>query len=300
MANRWTLEAVPDQSGRVAIVTGANSGIGLETARALAHRGAKVVLACRNPAKALSALDDIRKGAPGCTVEALPLDLSNLAGVRAFATGFLAGRDRLDLLVNNAGVMIPPYGKTADGFELQFGTNHLGHFALTGLLLPLLRATAGARVVTVASLAHRSGRIVFDDLDWHRRRYSAWLAYGQSKLANLLFHFELARRLQASGDGTIAAAAHPGWTNTDLQRHSGFMSRMNPLLAMSPAQGALPTLYAATSPGVRSGQYFGPDGWFEVAGHPREVGCSRAARDPALAARLWQVSEELTGVGFGL
>jgi NAD(P)-dependent dehydrogenase (short-subunit alcohol dehydrogenase family) len=298
MNGQWTTEAIGDLSGRLAIVTGANTGIGFVTALELARHGADVVLACRDVHKAGKAVERIRAERPGARLRALPLDLAMLASVRTFAAGFLAEHGRLDLLINNAGVMMPPLGRTAEGFELQFGTNHLGHFALTGLLMNRLLATRGSRVVTVASLAHRAGRIAFDDLHWTRRRYAAWRAYGASKLANLLFTHALQRRLDANGATVTAVAAHPGWTQTELSRHSRWMDLFGPWMAMSADQGALPTLRAATDPAARGGDYFGPDGWFQVRGAPVAVQPRARARDDAAAERLWQVSEELTGVRF--
>jgi NAD(P)-dependent dehydrogenase (short-subunit alcohol dehydrogenase family) len=295
----WTADNIPDQSGRVAIVTGANSGIGYETALVLAQKGATVVMACRSLSKAESAADQIRQTSPSGTVVVMELDLGDLDSVRRFAAAFEAEYDRLDLLINNAGIMVPPYGRTAQGFETQIGVNHLGHFALTGLLLELLLQTPQSRVVTVSSGAHRFGQIDFEDLHWERRAYKANPAYGQSKLANLLFTYELQRKLAAAGRSTIAVAAHPGWTETNLQRHSGVASFLNPFFAQSQPMGALPTLRAATDPSVRGGDYFGPDGFMEMRGYPKKVESNERSYNEAVAARLWQVSEELTGVSFG-
>jgi NAD(P)-dependent dehydrogenase (short-subunit alcohol dehydrogenase family) len=296
----WTFDDIPDQSGRTAVVTGANTGIGLETARMLALRGADVVLACRNLDKGQAALARIAAEKPAGRVSLAALDLGDLESVRAFAERFAAGHPRLDLLIDNAGVMVPPLSRTAQGFELQFGTNHLGHFALTGRLLPLLQRTPGARVVVVSSVAQNFGRIDFSDLNWERRRYSDFRAYGQSKLANMMFALELHRRLTAAGAGLRATAAHPGWTATDLQRTAGFTRLLNPLFAMKPAQGALPTLRAATDPAARGGSYWGPSRLFEINGPPAPAKIPRHAQDEAVAARLWDISEALTGVGFAL
>ncbi|MEZ4454698.1 MAG: oxidoreductase [Nannocystaceae bacterium] len=298
MSTPWTQHDIPDQTGKVALVTGANSGIGLETARELARRGAHVILACRSRDRAEAALQDLEASLPGATFEFMALDLADLDQVRAFAEAFRARFDRLDLLINNAGVMVPPASTTKQGYELQLGVNHLGHFALTGLLLDRLLATPGARVVNVSSMAHRSGKMDFDDLDFRGRGYRPWQAYGQSKLANLLFTFELARRLEAAGAGLIVAAAHPGWTATNLQQNAGFVQRLNPIFAMPPLGGALPTLRAATDPSVRPGDYFGPKGLFQTRGAPVRVGTNRAAKSLGDAARLWEVSEERTGVRF--
>jgi NAD(P)-dependent dehydrogenase (short-subunit alcohol dehydrogenase family) len=294
---KWTLSDMPDQSGRVAIVTGANTGIGFETAAALAAKNATVVMACRNRQKAEAAIQKIRERTPDAKLEFIELDLASLASVERFAQTFRASHDRLDLLINNAGVMIPPFGKTEDGFELQFGCNHLGHFALTGRLLTLLEATEGSRIVTVSSMAHRQGKMDFDNLN-AEKGYSAMSAYGQSKLANLLFTFELQRRLDASGSKIMATAAHPGWTGTDLQRHSGFIRFLNFFFAQTPPIGALPTLRAAADSLAKGGDYFGPKGIYEMRGYPVRVGTTPAARDEDDARRLWEVSEELTGVSF--
>lgn len=297
--SNWTFDSIPDQSGRTAIVTGANTGIGYETARALARKGARVVLACRDAKKAADAAARIAAEGPSGTVAAMPLDLSDLDSVRRFAEDFARDHDRLDVLVNNAGVMVPPESRTRQGFELQFGTNHLGHFALAAHLLPLLKRTAGSRVVVVSSGMHHVGRIDFDDLQFERRGYKAPAAYSQSKLANLLFALELQRRLDAAGAGTVVTAAHPGWTATDLQRTAGVVRFFNPLFAMKPAEGALPTLRAATDPGARGGDYFGPR-WLEMSGPPVKARINRKAKDAAVAERLWSVSESLTGVRYDL
>jgi NAD(P)-dependent dehydrogenase (short-subunit alcohol dehydrogenase family) len=294
----WTEADIPDQTGRVALVTGANSGIGLDTARALAQHGATVVMACRTPAKAEAARASIGVD----TVQVLALDLADLSSVREAAATFAAEHERLDLLANNAGVMAVPKQQTVDGFEMQLGTNHLGHVLLTSLLLDRLLATEGSRVVTVSSMAHRMGSIDFDDLQ-SAKKYSAWGAYGQSKLANLLFTFELQRRLAAADAGTIAVAAHPGGARTNLGHDvsgvSGWLMKVTgPLvnLTMQPsAMGALPTLRAAVDPAVRGGEYYGPDGFMEGRGHPHKVDSSAKSKDTAVAARLWDVSSELTG-----
>ena len=296
MGRKWTATDMPDQSGRVAVVTGANTGIGLPTAAELARHGARVVLACRSVERARAAADRIVAEGVAGSVDVPELDLADLASVRSFSDAFLARFDRLDLLINNAGVMWPPLSRTADGFELQFGTNHLGHFALTARLMDRLRETAGARVVTVASVSHRFGAIDFEDLQWESRPYRPNRAYGQSKLANLLFTYELQRRIDRAAARMLAAAAHPGFTGTELQRNAGFVRLVSPWFGMEPWQGALPTLYAATAPEIEPGGYYGPDGWGEVRGYPRRVGSSVASKDQAVAERLWAVSEELVGL----
>lgn len=296
--SKWTDAQIPDQTGKQVIVTGSNSGIGFEAARALAARGAAVVLACRSEAKAAQARARILAEHADAVVSVMALDLADLDQVRSFAARMGERFDHLDLLINNAGVMMPPASKTKQGFELQFGVNHLGHFALTGLLLEQLQARAGARVVNVSSQAHRQGRMNFDDLDFEARGYDRMAAYGQSKLANLLFTFELQRRFAAAGVGVLVAAAHPGWTRTNLQQHWGLADLLNPLLGMAPAKGALPTLRAATDPEVRSGDYYGPRGIYQMWGYPKRVGTTKAARSEADAARLWEVSELRTGVRY--
>jgi NAD(P)-dependent dehydrogenase (short-subunit alcohol dehydrogenase family) len=287
------------------VVTGANSGLGLSTARELARAGARVVLACRNLTKGEAARRDIEAAAPGAPLELEELDLSSLDSVRAFAERFRGAHDGLDLLINNAGVMAPPRSETADGFELQFGTNHLGHFALTGLLIGSMEGRGDARVVTLSSAAHKTGRIAFDNLGGERR-YFRWRAYGQSKLANLLFALELERRLRAAGSTVKSLAAHPGWAATNLQSAGPplidrpFLILGNAVLAQSEEMGALPTLYAATAPDLPGGTYVGPDGLAEQRGHPKPVSPNKAARDEQVARRLWDVSEQMTGVHFEL
>ncbi|WP_329227689.1 oxidoreductase [Streptomyces canus] len=300
----WSAKAVPDQSGRVAVVTGANSGIGYVTARELARRGARVLLACRSEARGAEAGERLIAEVPGAEVQFARLDLGDLSSVREFAATY--PYDGLDLLINNAGVMALPYGTTADGFETQFGTNHLGHFALTGLLLPTLLETPAARVVTVSSTAHALANIDIDDLN-SERRYRRWVAYARSKTANLLFVHELARRLAAHGSDVVAAAAHPGYAATNLQtagpKMSGrrgaerFMRVGNRFFAQSADAGALPTLYAATAPDVPPDSFTGPSlgGW---RGSPAPSWRAPWTRNDQAAQRLWAASEELTGVPY--
>ena len=297
---KWTSENIPDQSGRIAVVTGASSGIGYEAAKVLAEKGATVIIAVRNQQKGDAAVQRIKAENPNADVSVMLLDLANLQLVKEFAQNFKQKYDRLDLLINNAGVMAPPYGKTADGFELQFGTNHLGHFALTGHLLGLLEKTPGSRIVNVSSMAHTFGDLDFDDLNWEKREYNKMKSYGDSKIANLYFTFELARRLQAKGSQTMVTAAHPGWTATDLQRHSGLFSFLNPFFAMKAPQGALPTLRAAVDSEANSGDFFGPNGWKEMRGWPVKVQSNALSQDEAIAKRLWEVSEEWTGIKYEL
>jgi NAD(P)-dependent dehydrogenase (short-subunit alcohol dehydrogenase family) len=298
----WDVQDIPDQSGRIAVVTGANSGLGLVIARELAREGALVVLACRNMEKGRAALADVAAAASGPEPELEELDLASLSSVRSFAERFKAGHDHLDLLINNAGVMASPRRHTADGFELHLGTNHLGHFALTNLLLPLMEGRDDARVVTLSSNAHKTVRgIAFDNLNGDRH-YFRWNAYGQSKLANLLFALELDRRLRARDSTVKSLAAHPGYAATNLQSAAAplvdrlAMKVANAVVAQSDEMGALPILYAATEPGLEGGTYVGPDGIAEQRGHPKIVQPNRTARNEETARRLWDVSAELTGV----
>ena len=297
MSARWTTDNVPGQRGRLAVVTGANTGLGFETAQALAARGASVVLAVRNLEKGKEAAARIAVAASGASVAVQELDLASLDSVRSAAAELLAAHQRIDLLICNAGVMYPPKQTTVDGFELQFGTNHLGHFALTGLLLERMLPVPGSRVVTVSSVGHRIlARVNFDDLQWERS-YSRVRAYGQSKLANLMITYELQRRLSGPGT-TIAVAAHPGFAATELMRNSPAAAAVTPLFSQNAAMGALPVLRAATDPGVLGGQYYGPGGFLGLRGYPKLTASTRRSHDAAVQRRLWAVSEELTGVTF--
>ena len=301
---KWTEKDVPDQSGRLAIITGSNTGLGYDTARVLAARGAKVVMAVRDTAKGAAAAARIRSLTPGADVTVQKLDLGSLASVKESATEMAAAFPRIDLLINNAGVMYPPKSTTADGYELQFGTNHLGHFALTGLLLNNLLPVDGSRVVVVASIAHNiKAKIDFDDLQWETRSYDRVASYGQSKLANLMFAYDLQRRLAPANAKTIAVAAHPGVAATELMRHMPGsdlpgVNWISSKVLNSAEMGALPTLRAATDASVKGGQYYGPDGFRELRGHPKLVDSSTESKDVAVQERLWTVSEELTGVTF--
>ncbi|MFQ6397807.1 oxidoreductase [Nocardia sp. KC 131] len=289
--SRWDTSNIPDQSGRTFIVTGANSGLGAAAVRALAGAGAQVILACRNMAKGERVAAEI-----GPRAQVRKLDLADLASVREFADSV----DKADVLINNAGVMAVPQGRTADGFEMQVGTNHLGHFALTGLLLDKI----SDRVVTVSSGAHRTGKIDLEDLNWEHRKYQRWPAYGQAKLANLMFANELHRRLTAAGSPKISVAAHPGYASTELQSHTEsildtIMKYGNRLLAQSAEMGALPELFAATD-NVEPGAYYGPDGWLGMHGYPARSSSSAASKDEEVASGLWELSEKLTGVTFSI
>jgi len=303
MSTKWTAADIPDQSGRVAVVTGANTGLGYWTAEMLADKGAHVVLAVRNLDKGKDAVDRITAKSPKADVALQQLDLTSLDAIRETAEELRAAHERIDLLINNAGVMYTDKATTKDGFELQFGTNHLGHFAFTGLLLDRLLPVQGSRVVTVSSIGHRIiAKIHFDDLQW-QRSYNRVAAYGQSKLANLMFTYELQRRLAAKGAPTVALAAHPGGSDTELTRNIPRLLKpvvdvLWPMFSQSAEMGALPTVRAATDPSAQGGQYYGPDGIGEQRGYPKVVKSSKQSHDEAIQRRLWAVSEELTGVTY--
>jgi NAD(P)-dependent dehydrogenase (short-subunit alcohol dehydrogenase family) len=305
-AGHWTAQDVGDQTGRIAVITGANSGLGLETARVLAAHGATVVLAGRNPVTIAAAADELRREQPDATVDTAELDLASLAAVKTAAEGLAARYPRLDLLINNAGVMFAPYSLTKDGYELQFATNHLGHFALTGLLLPSLLAVPGSRVVTLSSNGHRAGRMNFADLQ-AARHYNRYTAYGRSKLANLLFTYELQRRLAKARAKTLALAAHPGTARTNLTRHMSALSNvamntrfgaLNSWMVQDVKMGALPTLRAATDPAAIGGTYYGPDGFMQLTGYPIVVTSSGRSQGREDQRRLWVESEQLTGIKY--
>ncbi len=295
---KWSEDMMGDQSGKVAIVTGSNTGIGFYMARALASKGAIVTMACRNPEKSADAKRRIQEEFPDSKVSTSVLDLADLSSVRTFSENFSSDEKRLDILINNAGVMIPPKSFTKDGFELQFGTNHLGHFALTGLLLPILEMSPGSRIVTVSSIAHNPGVIDFEDLNGDSKRYNKWGFYSQSKIANLTFSLELSRRLEKSGSGVTALASHPGYSATDLQRHSLFWRFLNLFIAMPAKKGAEATLYAATESDALEYPYWGPTGVIEMRGETGRAKINPKALDESTASRLWEVSEELTGIGY--
>jgi NAD(P)-dependent dehydrogenase (short-subunit alcohol dehydrogenase family) len=304
--SRWTAKDVPDQHGRVAVITGGSGGLGLETARVLTAHGATVVLAGRDQAKVAGAGGELQAARPDASVQTVEVDLASLESIRKAAADLSGRFASLDLLINNAGLMFPPYGLTKDGYELQFGTNHLGHFALTGLLMPQLLATPGSRVVTVSSNGHRAGRINFADLN-SARHYQRMLAYSQSKLANLMFTYELQRRLTAARVQTIALAAHPGTARTDLTRHMSKLSNaamgprfraLNAWLVQDAATGALPTLRAATDPAAVGGTYYGPDGFLQLTGFPVVVTSSSRSLNRQAQRRLWVESEQLTGITY--
>lgn len=307
-AHHWTAADIPNLAGKTAIVTGSTAGLGLVAATELAAHGASVTLAVRDVARGEKVARAIIDAYPEASVQVALLDLTSLASIREFATGYIKSHKRLDILINNAGIMgVPTRETTADGFEAQFGTNHLGHFALTGLLLPVISKTKGARIVTVSSNLHKTGRMNFDDL-MGEKSYKPWAAYGQSKLANLLFTSELQRRLEKAKIDAIAVAAHPGWSNTSLMKsgpmkgRSKFMTGLaqwvTDRMAQPGTMGALNELYAATAADVHGNDYFGPDGKSEQKGYPRKVDRSQFAKNAADAKRLWDVSEKLTGISY--
>ena len=304
MSENWTVENIPDLSGKIIIITGANSGIGYESAREFARKGAEVIVASRNPEKAERAIVRIREDLPAAKLKFIELDLANLASIRKFTEEFKLDYTRLDILLNNAGIMLVPFGKTVDGFERTVGTNHLGHFALTGLLLDVLSATPGARVVNVASNAHYAGEMDFNNLLFENGGYAPMKAYGRSKLANLLFTYELQRRFQSSGQDVVALAAHPGISATELANHlffnliSWIIQPAMKLIFQSSSMGALPSLRAAADSEALGGQYYGPDGKGEKSGYPIVVDSNSASKNEDDARKLWKISEELTGIKY--
>jgi NAD(P)-dependent dehydrogenase (short-subunit alcohol dehydrogenase family) len=295
----WMVNNISDQTGRVVVITGSSSGIGYEAARVMANKNATVIIAVRNQQKGDSALQKIKAQNANANVLVMILDLADLSSVKKFADDFKQNYSRLHLLINNAGVMMPPYSKTADGFELQFGTNHLGHFALTAHLFDIIKNTANSRIVNVSSAAHKYGRINFDDLNWEKRSYKGMRSYGDSKIANLYFTYELNRKIKEK-DNPMVTAAHPGWTATELQRHSGLFEFMNSFFAMKIEQGTLPTLRAAFDEKAQSGDYFGPDGWQEWRGYPVKVASNKLSHNEEISKKLWDISEKLTNVKFNL
>lgn len=296
--SKWNSVNIPDQKGRIAIVTGSTSGLGKEAARVLALKNAEVIMAVRNTVKGEEVAEEIKKSAADAKIVVMELDLGSLKSVKAFSDAFSKKYKRLDILINNAGVMMCPYSKTEDGFEIQMGTNHLGHFALTGHLMPLLKKTPDSRIVATSSIAHRNGSIDFSDINWESRDYKTGKAYGDSKIANLYFAYELAKKISVNGSYPKVTSAHPGWTATELQRHSGVFKFLNKIFAQDLSMGTLPTLRAATDPGAETGDYFGPSGMMEMRGYPEKVKSNDLSHDEDKAARLWELSEEMTGVKY--
>ncbi len=308
MAKKWTVDDVPDLAEKIIIVTGANSGIGYEAAKEFSRKGAKTILACRNMEKAKSALAKIKSEVPDSEAEIMQLDLASLKSIHKFAEKFRAKHKRLDILLNNAGIMMSPYGKTEDGFELQFGTNHLGHFALTGLVISLLLKAPGSRIVNVSSMGHRFGDVDFDKIMYEEdKEYSPMKAYGRSKLANLLFTYELQHRLEANKKRVITVAAHPGNSNTKLGKYLEkklwfriIKSLYMPIFAQSAAMGALPMIRASVDANVKGGEYYGPGGFMGMRGHPVKVESNKASHDEKSAKTLWKISEKLTSIKYNI
>lgn len=303
--SKWTTDNIPDLTGKVVIVTGANVGLGFESAKEFGRKGAKTIMACRNPEKGKKALEEIKKEIPYAKIELMQLDLADLKSVHRFVKDFHEKYNRLDVLLNNAGVMFCPYGKTEDGFEMQFGTNHLGHFALTGLLMDSITKTPGSRVVNVSSSGHKMGVMDWNDLMYEKGDYKRMGAYGRSKLANLLFTYELQRRFKKAGVNAISVAAHPGGSRTDLPRHLnrvlyGLAWVFITPLTQSAARGALPQLRASVDPKVKGAEYYGPGGFREMKGNPVIVKSNDKSHNLADAKKLWDVSEQLTGITFNI
>jgi NAD(P)-dependent dehydrogenase (short-subunit alcohol dehydrogenase family) len=299
MANsKWNSSNMANQDNKIVVITGATSGLGKEAARVFAQKNATVIMAVRNTQKGEEVATEIKKALPDAKIEVRKLDLGSLSAIKSFSEGINDSYSHLDILINNAGVMTCPFSKTEDGFEIQMGTNHLGHFALTGLLMPLLKNTKGARIVATSSIAHRQGNIDFEDINWEKRTYSKMKAYGDSKLANLYFAYELARRLKDDANAPIVTAAHPGWTGTELQRHNFIFRILNPIFSQNVANGVLPTLRAATDENAKSGDYFGPSGFQEIKGSPIVVKSNKMSYNEANAKRLWDLSEKMTGIKF--
>ncbi|MFT5820715.1 MAG: NAD(P)-dependent dehydrogenase (short-subunit alcohol dehydrogenase family) [Crocinitomix sp.] len=296
--SNWNTENISDQAGKTIIITGASSGLGKEAAKVLAEKNATVVMAVRNVKKGETVAAEIRKAFPNAKIQVQELDLNNSTSIKSFADNYSASHNQLDILINNAGIMMCPYSKTDDGFEIQMGTNHFGHFALTGHLMPLLIKTNNSRLVVTSSIAHRQGNIDFSDINWESRKYKTTKAYSDSKLANLYFAYELAERQQEDANYPTITAAHPGWTKTELDRHSGLAKFLGNIVAQTVQMGTLPTLRAATDIDSKSGDYYGPAKMMEMRGNPLVVKSTPLSHDKNLAKKLWDLSEEMTGVSY--
>ena len=296
--SKWSNKNIANQKDKVIIITGASSGLGKQATKVLAYKNATVIMAVRNIIKGEQVAQEIKSTQSDAQIEVMELDLNSIASVTSFVTEFSKSFEKLDILINNAGVMACPFSKTKDGLEIQMGVNHMGHFALTGLLMPMLRKSKAGRVVATSSMAHKQGNINFDDINWANRNYSTTKAYGDSKLANLYFAYELARKCKVEGNNIKVTAAHPGWTNTDLGQHSLVFSFLSPLLGQGVENGTLPTLRAATDESANAGDYYGPSGWQEIKGFPVIVPSNKLSKDTGKAKKLWDVSEELTGIKY--
>lgn len=296
--SKWNNTNISNQKGKIAVITGATSGLGKEATKVLVSKNATVIMAVRNTEKGKKVADEIQKTFPNATIDVRKLDLNSLKSVEDFANGMNASYNQLDILINNAGVMMCPYSKTADGFEIQMGVNHFGHFALTGRLMPLLKKTKDARIVATSSVAHKSGNINFEDINWEERNYKTTNAYSDSKLANLYFAYELVRKFKNEPNAPMVTSAHPGWTKTELDRHSGLAAFIGNIVAQKVNMGTLPTLRAAVDEDAKSGDYFGPKGLMEMRGYPVVVPSNKMSHDEANAKQLWKMSEEMTGVSY--
>ncbi len=296
--SKWNSNNIPNQKDTIVIITGATSGLGKEATKVLSGKNATVVMAVRNIEKGKNVAKEISQTFPNAIIDVRKLELNSLKSIQTFAEGVKSSYDHLDILINNAGVMACPFSKTEDGFEIQMGVNHLGHFALTGHLMPLLKKTKAARIVATSSVAHRQGNIDFDDINWKKRTYDTGKAYGDSKLANLYFTYELAKKLQGDSAAPIVTAAHPGWTSTDLQRHSLFFRVLNPIFSQNVENGVLPTLRAAIDEVAKPGDYYGPSGFMEAKGSPILVQSNKMSHHETNAKRLWDLSEEMTSVRY--
>jgi len=299
MSNKnWGLQNIPNQKGTTIIITGASSGLGKEATKVLAQKNATVIMAVRNIKKAEAVASEIKRNFPESKIEVRQLELGSLDSIKSFVKGFISDYTQLDTLINNAGVMACPFSKTEDGFEIQMGTNHLGHFALTGLLMPLLKSTKNSKIVVTSSVAHRQGNIDFNDINWENRNYKTGKAYGDSKLANLYFAYELVKRQSKDTDVPMVTIAHPGWTKTDLDRHSGLFQFLGNIIAQTVQMGTLPSLRAATDDNAKTGEYYGPSSSMELRGHPVIVQSNKLSHDAGKATKIWDMSEKLTGVRY--
>jgi len=297
---KWSSQNIPNQKGRTIIITGATSGLGKEATKVLVSKNATVVMAVRNTQKAEAVVKEICNDFPDAKIDIRKLELNSLESINTFAQEFTNDYKKLDVLINNAGIMMCPYAKTKDGFEIQMGTNHLGHFALTGLLMPLLKSTDDSRIVVTSSMGHKMGNILFEDLNWESRKYNTQKAYADSKLANLYFMYELVNRLKSDINAPMVTCAHPGWTKTELDRHAGITSFIGNMVAQKVAMGTLPTLRAATDEQANSGDYFGPKGMMEMRGYNELVTANKMSHNKENAKKLWALSEEFTGINYGL
>jgi NAD(P)-dependent dehydrogenase (short-subunit alcohol dehydrogenase family) len=296
--SNWSTQNIPDQSNKTIIITGASSGLGKEASKILSEKNATIIMAVRNTKKGKKVAEEIKQQNPSAKLEIREMDLSSLQSVHDFVEGVKSEYDKIDILINNAGIMACPFDTTKDNYEIQMGTNHLGHFALTGLIMPLLKKAKNARIVATSSIGHKLGKIDFEDLNWEKRTYKSTQAYADSKMANLYFTYELARKLSDEESDIKVTAAHPGWTKTNLQKHSWYMRMLNPLFSQGPDQGVLPTLRAAFDDHAKSGDYYGPSKFFEMQGSPVIVKSNELSHSKEAAQKLWEVSEQMTNIRY--